>query len=307
MQARSRPRRPENALAPAAAAAIMPAMTGATPPVPPPPPPNEAGAAGPLPDPDRLVLPDAAPRARRELRVFGAAVELVWLPDRAARQGRPGAQRPAFAADAGARIVAAEAQWRGRGAAVTPNRYPFASRHAIVWPDAPLRAPDVAFWTLLAELADHRGGTLLLNSVGAAASIARTHAHWTAETLPFLDQLPESPLAADWLPRIDGAAFAQKDVPCALVGVRGAPVARAEALAALQTLRLSPAWNALLTRGAAWLLPRAVETPLPHFPYPLGAAELWGRWCWLDEAPFAAATGPELERALCAAGVSSRR
>ena len=37
-----------------------------------------------------------------------------------------------------------------------------------------------------------------------------------------------------------------------------------------------------------WIALRREETPSPQFPHPLGCAELWGRWCFEDEAAGAA-------------------
>ena len=68
---------------------------------------------------------------------------------------------------------------------------------------------------------------------------------------------------------------------------------------------MTSAWNVIVQDGAAWLYPRRAETPAPHFPYALGAAEVWGRWCYLDREPFDAATGAALERALALAGTPS--
>lgn len=63
-----------------------------------------------------------------------------------------------------------------------------------------------------------------------------------------------------------------------------------------------PAFNLVDDGTTTWLLPRALETPTPHFPQALGAAELWGRWCYDDEGAFRAATGSDLAAALAAAG-----
>jgi hypothetical protein len=71
----------------------------------------------------------------------------------------------------------------------------------------------------------------------------------------------------------------------------------------LAEARLTAAWNVVCTNGAPPGSARArLETPAPHFPYALGAAELWGRWCYMDEDAVRAATGAMLEQALLAAG-----
>lgn len=245
------------------------------------------------------------PTMRRSVRVFGAEAELVLLPDRASRPNRPGSERPPFAADRGLAIVEAEASWRDRGLALTGNKYPFAESQTVLWSERPLREPDEEFLAAACAWTDAIGGSLLVNSIGAAASIARAHAHHTDESLPFLGQLPESPFDADWLPRIDGVAFAKKDVPFFLLSLRGTAKARAAAAFALQTRRLTPAVNLVAQRGELWVFPRRAETPSPHFPYALGAAEVWGRWCYVEEAPFLAATSESLQAALVAAGCAN--
>lgn len=256
------------------------------------------------PEPD-LTLADAfAPAARRSLRVFGATAELVWLPARKQRPNAPDAGRPSFARDPVPRILANEAQWRGGGAVLTPNRYPFAARQSILWRDEERREHDRELLTTAMAWNDARRGSVLLNTIGAAASIARAHVHCTTETLPFLRELRAEPLAAPWLDESPGLSWLRLDLPLQVVGVRGPAAARASAIAALLAQRLCPAANVVDQDGTAWLWPRRLETPLPHFPAALGAAEFWGRWCYADEAPFAAATVADLERALLAAAVA---
>jgi hypothetical protein len=242
-----------------------------------------------------------APAARRTLCVFGTDVELALLPHRASRPDRPGA-RPAFGNDRGMAIVEAEASWRDNGLALTGNKFPFARAQTVLWSERPLREPDEAFLEAALSWTDAIGGSLLVNSIGAAASIPRAHAHHTDETMPFLGQLNEEPLEADWLPRIDGVTFAKKTAPFWLLCVRGAAPARAKAIAALQMRRLTAAINLVAMRGETFVYPRSSETPAPHFPYPLGAAEIWGRWCYVEERAFAAATSADLEQALIASG-----
>ena len=80
---------------------------------------------------------------------------------------------------------------------------------------------------------------------------------------------------------------------------------RARAASHLIATRLCPAFNLVAEKEIAWVFPRsAVETPAPHFPHALGAAEIWGRWCFEAEAPFHAATPADLERALICCGYS---
>jgi hypothetical protein len=257
-------------------------------------------------DLEQAPLPPFAPAARRSVRVFGARVELVWLPDRAARRGRPGDGRPAFQPDIAARILATESLWRDEHLCVTPNRYPFARQQALLWPAQPIREADERFLHRLFAWNDALGGTALLNTIGAAASIPRAHAHLTPERLPFLPALGEAPATGDFVPAVAEVRFVQKQVPFCLLGVRGPAPARASAVHALALARGTASWNLVDADGTAWVYPRsAVETPAPEFPYPLGAAEVWGRWCYLEEQPFAAATGSLLERALVRAGMAA--
>lgn len=243
-----------------------------------------------------------APAAVRRAEVFGAPVELVHVPARRGRYGGGSAARPAFVRSRAAAIVGAEATWRGDGLALTPNRFPFAAGHRLLWPEAPVREGDASFWRAVLAWVARSGGAALVNNVGAAATIGRAHAHLVGETLPFLAALPERTGPRDLIDLPPGVELVAKDVPCCLLGLRGEPTACAAALLTLAEARLTAAWNVVAQAGACWFLPRGAETPLPHFPYALGAAELWGRWCFMDEAPFAAATAADLERALLAAG-----
>lgn len=247
---------------------------------------------------DHAGLVPFAPRAERSLRVFGAEVSLVLAPERARRPGTVGPDRPALQPSRAARIVAAEALWRDEGLVLTPNLHPFGRRHRLLWMAAPAREPDEAFWRAALEWATREPGSVLLNNIGSAATIARAHAHLLAERSPFLDALPERPFATPPIEVPDGCELVQKDVPFCAVGARGEPAAVAAALVRLAEARLTASWNVVAAPGVAWALPRRCETPEPWFALPLGAAELWGRWCFVDEERFQAATGEALEQAL---------
>lgn len=240
---------------------------------------------------------------RRRLTVFGAPAELVCLPHRAARHGRPSASRPAFRASIAERILAEETLWSGGGLAVTANRYPFAAEQRIVWPQHGTREHGFELLAAVFDWVDRLDGTGFVNGIGAAASIAWAHAHVSPERLPFLSALGEQPAGGDWLPAVTGVEFVHKNVPFCLLGVRGDAAARARAVVGLGLSRMTATVTMVATGGATWLMPRAAETPVPWFPYALGAAEAWGRWCYVEEEPFAAATAADLERALVAAGV----
>lgn len=247
-------------------------------------------------------LPSFQPAATRTVAVFGAPAELVLLPARRQRPGVADGDRPAFAASPAARIVADEALWRDGGLVLTPNRYPFARGARLLWPAAPTREVTPALWQAAAAWVASTGGTALRNDIGAAATIPRAHVHLTIERLPFLAALREQRLGAGWFD-VPGAELVRKQVPFCLLGVRGAPDRLAEALQCLAEARLTAAWNVVLEDNAAWVMPRRLETPAPYFPFALGAAELWGRWCYTDEQAFAAATAADLERALVAVGM----
>ncbi|MCA8977669.1 MAG: hypothetical protein KDC98_23295 [Planctomycetes bacterium] len=253
--------------------------------------------------PDPRLLPFVATR-RRELSVFGAPVEAVLVPDRKARQGIAEPLRPPFARPRAADIVAAEAFWRDDGLALTPNRFPFAHQQRILWPTEPDREPDAAMWAAICAWVDASAGTAMVNTIGAAASIARAHAHLTPESLPFLSTIGVDPGPLDLVELPAEVELVVARLPFHLLGIRGgSATARGLTITRLAEARLTPSWNVVVQTGTAWLYPRRVEIPAPHFPSALGAAELWGRWCYVAEEPFAAVSGQALERALIEAGL----
>ena len=67
-----------------------------------------------------------------------------------------------------------------------------------------------------------------------------------------------------------------------------APRRAGRALELLADARTTATWNVVLTREAAWVIPAcAADTGAALGA--MGAAEFWGRFCFIDEAPFAAA------------------
>lgn len=258
----------------------------------------------PLAAPEGLV-PFAAARTRA-LRVFGATAEVALLPQRAARSGRELRGKVAFARSRAGRIVKDEALWRSDDLVLTPNAFPFARDHRLLWPRFRRREPDLAMWTAICAWAEGAGGSALLNTIGAAATIARAHAHLTGERLPFLTSLALRPGPADLVELPPDVELLAADLPFCLLAVRGGDAAaRAQVLDALAEARMATACNTVVVGMVAFVYPRAVETPAPHFPQALGAAELWGRWCFTDEAAFAAVTGTDLELALVAGGMQT--
>ncbi|MFO1076624.1 MAG: hypothetical protein U1E73_02740 [Planctomycetota bacterium] len=245
-----------------------------------------------------------APARTRRLPVFGATVEAVLLPQRAARSGHELRGKIAFAPSRAERIVRDEVLWAGDDLVLTPNRFPFAREHRLLWPRARRREPDRAMWVAIGAWAEAAGGSALLNTVGAAATIGRAHAHLVGERLPFLAALPMRPGPADLVDLPPGVELLAADLPFCLLVVRGGDAdARASVLDALGEARLATACNTAVVGAAAYVYPRALETPAPHFAQALGAAELWGRGCYTDAAAFAAATGVDLELALVAGGM----
>ena len=256
-------------------------------------------------DPFALIdHPAFAPAGRRRLPLLGSEVELLWLPQRAGRGGVPTDDRPPVRASVVERILAEETVWRGRGAALTPNRFPFAARELLLWAEQPLREPDLELWEVALELHAAAGGTLLINSVGAAASIPRAHFHLVGETRAFLDEVSRAAFRPAYLDRAaDLEVVRLEPFPALVIGLRGAVPQRARALHRLLEVRTAPSFNALAQGEWCWLLPRSpTEIPAPHFPHALGAAELWGQWCYADRDAFEAATPADLERALALSG-----
>ena len=103
----------------------------------------EAQPSPPPVEPDPSLVP-FQPAAKRTLTVFGGPVELVLVPGRKLRKDVAAGDRPPFGRSPAARIVRDEAYWRGDGLALTPNRYPFAREHRILWTTQPARDPDLA-------------------------------------------------------------------------------------------------------------------------------------------------------------------
>lgn len=248
-----------------------------------------------------LTLPDDlvpyAPRRARTLPLHGGTAELAWLPTRRERAGHDRERPPAFAPSPAARILEAESYWRSETLALTPNKFPFGVDQRILWMAQPAREPDLVFWEAALDWVQRSDGTALLNNIGAAATIPRAHAHLLDERLPLLEQLPERPLRAAPIDLPKGCSLVAKDLDACILGLRGPVGGCADALTRLADARLTPTWNVVLTRDAAWIVPRAVQTPAPHFETALGAAEFWGRFCYVNEAAYERATGADLTEA----------
>lgn len=248
-------------------------------------------------EPHPSLLP-FEPTAQRQVQLFGKTVHLALVPSRRARSGHVREGRPAFGRSPANRILGQEAYWRTDTLAVTPNKFPFARHQRILWMANPAREPDRVFWRTALEWVDRSNGTALLNNIGAAATIPRAHAHLIGESLPFLGELDERALETDLIDVPDGCELVCKDLPFCMIGVRGDVEGKSHALMRLADARLTPTWNVIIRKDATWIVPRGKQTPAPYFDQAVGSAEFWGRWCYVDEEPFAAATGADLEKAL---------
>jgi hypothetical protein len=234
--------------------------------------------------------------ARRSARVFGIPVELVLIPGRAQRANLPGATRPSFVPDRGARIRANEALWDdGKSLVLTPNLWPFYARQGLLWRrQGTGRELREDFLRPALELARALGATLMHNTIGAAASVPMAHLHLVEAASPFVHQIAGERIFASadlelLRPRFDAASC----------GLRCADSARAARWATrLLELRTSPAANLVAQGELLWIVPRRRETPEQGFPYALGCAELAGRWVYQQQEAFEAAEGEELEQAL---------
>lgn len=248
--------------------------------------------------------PAFVPAERRFVELHGGRIELCWVPHRSLRSGRADAARPSFPPCRADRILADESVWTSEALALTPNLHPFADRHLLLWSRSPRREPDAAFLSAGFELADRCGGSLLVNSIGAAASIPWLHAHLLGERIDYLAAQPTcatdiaSPSPAVEIRRV-GAPF-----PAMLLALAGGIDAVADATAELLRQRTVAAFSLVYADGRAFVMPRSVESPAPHFPQALGSAELWGRWCFEDEDAFRNASPESLDAALRAAGRS---
>lgn len=247
-------------------------------------------------------LPDTIvpfePTAERTLEVYGIPVHLALVPGRKARSGHDRERRPPLQRSPAERILREEAYWRTETLALTPNKFPFGKNQRILWMATPARDPDIHFWRAGLAWADAMDGTVLLNNIGAAATIPRAHAHFIEEKMPFLASLAEAPLQTDIMDVPDGCEMVRKDVPFCMVGVRGDLEGKAETLIRIADSRLTATWNVIINKDTVWIVPRGKQTPAPYFPSAVGAAEFWGRWCYVDEEPFERATGNDLEKAI---------
>lgn len=243
--------------------------------------------------------------ARRDCVVFGAPVELVSLPKRSTRRGVPNANRPPFQANRAPKIIEDEAVWRAPGMALTGNAFPFADRHLVLWATERRREPSREMMEVAFAMADATAGTALINSMGAAASITRSHVHLLGEQRPFLQTLANSVIEPGAVhlseEQAEGCKVLRLETPfpCIGIGLRGGAMHRARAMHHLLECRTTPSFNIIDQGGVAWLFPRSrIEITAPHFPQALGGAEIWGRWCFNSQDVFESITSEDMEQAL---------
>ncbi len=244
---------------------------------------------------------DFVAHARRSMLLHGQEVQLLYLPERRQRRGIPGPEKPPFLASPVERILAEEGLWSGRRVTITKNRYPFTGKQLLLWSQAAEREASLELLELGFAMAEDCGGSLLLNSCGAAASISRAHLHLIEDSRCFLGGLASEPVELaeiDGGPKVECRQLADP-FPGYILELIGPHAERAKLAHRLLAIRSSPAVNLISTGGRCWIIPRStVEIPAPQFPYALGAAELFGLWCFGDHQAYEEARPEDLEAAL---------
>lgn len=244
--------------------------------------------------------------ARRDLDVFGLPFELVWMPERGKRAGIPTSGRPAFAPNRGQTIRRNEILWRGDGVVATPNLFPFFWRQLILWPESgDPREADASFLRGCLTVSQRAGGTLLVNTIGASASIPLAHAH-LVELAPKM--LPHVPLVD--VGTFGGAVLAATDpasaVPILVVRLQCEdPSTLAGATRQLLDVRSTAAVNLVAFESSVWVIARRHEVPKSGFPYAVGAGELWGRLIYTEREAFDSAKADGIGQALREATVAA--
>lgn len=239
-------------------------------------------------------------RERRTATLFGRDFELCWIPGRAQRAGVPGAGRPSFRRHPGDRIRRDEVFWKRGSLLATPNRFPFVGDSLLLWEDGG-SAREVGESHLAAAfaLADECDAALLVNTVGASASIPLAHAHFLFDVRPLLEQawtgveigsVPQGRLLAP-SPDGDWPLFA------AIVECED-PARRARWVRHLLDVRTHAAANILAQGRRAIVVPRRGELGGLDFPYAIGAGELSGRFVFPSLETMRAAGAQGLEASL---------
>ncbi|MDP6424624.1 MAG: hypothetical protein QGG14_07765 [Planctomycetota bacterium] len=234
---------------------------------------------------------------RHAVAAFGLPFECVLIPSRADRAGTPSAERPAFGVHSADRIRRKEAFWRSETLIATPNRFPFFAPQALLWPahESP-REPSTGFLAACFDVAEGTGASVLFNSIGASASIPVAHGHLMRRESPVLGRVE-----LELVERVAGAEVLTPtgNFPLFAAVVHAANAQRrADLVIGLLAARRHAAFNVLAERDLAWVFPRTLEVAAAHFPFAIGAGELWGRFVYPDRDSFAEATSTRLESAL---------
>jgi hypothetical protein len=266
-------------------------------------------------DPDRLLIQAGAiwpllpaeeglVQASRRLLAYGLPYELVLIPSRGQRANLPGGRRPAFTCDRGGRIRQAEALASDDDVVLTPNRFAFYEQHGLLWQaegfarEAPVRLLEAGF-----RIAEQSGGALLVNSIGASASICQAHGHLVRARSEVLAGLPMSPLGAERGLKLL-ASDPRAGHPALAIQVRGGSASdRARLVRALLDLRTSASYHVLAQEDAAWVMPRRREIVEEVSPYAIGAAEFFGRFVLPDRETYDRLDRSSIELALAEASL----
>lgn len=242
--------------------------------------------------------------ASRHVLAYGLSYELVLIPRRGQRANLPGHGRPAFTGDKGSRIRAEEALAQDELVVLTPNRFAFYEQQGLLWQasgfsrEVPVELLEAGF-----RLAEQGRGALLVNSIGASASIGQAHGHLVRARSEVLEGLPMAVVGEERGLRLlasdPGAGH-----PAWTVQVRGASAGdRARLVRALLDLRTTASYHVLSQGDAAWVLPRRREIVEEVCPYAVGASEFFGRFVLPERETYERLDGVAIELALAEASV----
>ncbi len=251
-----------------------------------------------------LPVEEGLVQASRRLLAFGLPYELVLIPSRGQRANLPGMERRAFVSDKGGRIRDQEELAREETIVLTPNRFAFYEQHGLLWQavgfarEAPVSLMEAGF-----RLAEQAGGGLLINSIGASASICQAHAHLVRAKSEVLARLSMRALGEARGLRVL-ATDPEAGHPGLVVLVRGGRASdRAGFVRALLDLRTSASYHVLAQDDSSWVIPRRRETVAEASPYALGAAEFFGRFVLPERETFDRLDRTAIELALEEASV----
>ena len=204
----------------------------------------------------------------KELLAFEIPHEVVLIPARAKRAGIPGEGRAVLGPAKGLLIREDEILWRDDEVVLTTNRFPFFEQQGILWPvHGHPREPSVRFLSRCLEIAGIADASLLLNGIGASASIPLCHVHLCPKKSKALPLVAMKVLA-----EMDGLSCLGTDpdggYPCFLAVVRGADaLRRARMIVDLLTVRLTlptTSSHRMILCGSFHALPRSCRSSRPQ-------------------------------------------